>query len=36
MPTVATSAFVDETAVVIGDVEIGSESSVVVQLSDSR
>ena len=28
MPTVATSAFVDETAAVIGDVEIGSESSV--------
>ena len=28
MPTIATSAFVDETAVVIGDVVIGSESSV--------
>ncbi len=28
MPTVATSAFVDETAAVIGDVVIGSESSV--------
>ena len=28
MPTIATSAFVDETAVVIGDVVVGSESSV--------
>ncbi|MCA9473468.1 MAG: gamma carbonic anhydrase family protein [Nitrospirales bacterium] len=28
MPTVASSAFVDETAVVIGDVVIGSESSI--------
>ncbi len=28
MPTIATSAFVDETAVLIGDVVIGSESSV--------
>ena len=28
MPKVATSAFVDDTAAVIGDVEIGSESSV--------
>lgn len=27
-PTIATSAFVEETAVVIGDVDIGSESSV--------
>ena len=28
MPTVASSAFVDETAVVIGDVVVGSESSI--------
>lgn len=28
MPTVATSAFIDDTAIVIGDVQIGSESSV--------
>ena len=28
MPTIATSAFVDETAAVIGDVVIGSESSI--------
>ncbi|MCA9454002.1 MAG: gamma carbonic anhydrase family protein, partial [Nitrospira sp.] len=27
-PTVATSAFIEDTAVVIGDVSIGSESSV--------
>ena len=28
MPTIATSAFIDETAAVVGDVVIGSESSV--------